>query len=351
MRALMLRLVQLNTGRSRNAAATLPGLAVCAMVALAAAQSAAWSGSPAMLCALLLGTALHYLSQEVRTAPGVAWCGSFVLRLGVGLLGARITTTQVALLGWPAVCIVLAAVASTLLCGMLVGRWLGLPRSLAILAGGATAICGASAALAIAAVLPRNEALEKDTLAVVVLATLLSTLAMLLYPLVARALALPPEFSGIFIGGTIHDVAQVVVAGYALGPQAGDAASIVKLFRVALLVLVVAGVAAACRSGYFPQATTPVRLPPVLPPFLVLFLLLAALNSASTLPAPWPLALRDGSQACLMVGVAALGMKTSFVQLARAGWRQGVLMMSTTLWIGVVVLLAVLYLRHRALLL
>lgn len=342
----MLRLMRLQHLRAHTLTAALPGLTICAVIALAAGHLATWSGGPPMLCALLLGTALHYLSQELRTAPGVALCASTALRLGVGLLGARITTAQVAALGWPAAGLVLTAVASTLLCGLLVGRWLGLSRNLAVLAGGATAICGASAALAIAAVLPKDQALEKNTLAVVVLTTLLSTLAMLVYPLLARALGLPPVLSGIFIGGTIHDVAQVVVAGYALGPQAGDAASLVKLMRVALLALVVVGVASASRSNRLEAPANLGQVPPLLPPFMLLFLGLAALNSASALPHALRVTLDDASQACLMVGVAALGMKTSFVHLARAGWRQVALMLSTTLWLALVVLAGVGWLLH-----
>lgn len=349
MRALMLRFMRLQGWQAHRAAALLPGLTTCVMIALAAGSAAGLSGSPPMLCALLLGTALHYLSQEVRTAPGVGLCATTVLRLGVGLLGARITAGQVVALGWPSALVVLAAVATTLLCGLAVARRLGLSASLGVLAGGATAICGASAALAIAAVLPRDEALEKNTLAIVVLATLLSTLAMLAYPLLAQALALSPGAAGVFLGGTIHDVAQVVVAGYTLGPETGDAASIVKLFRVALLAVVVAGVASASRAGCFSPAARPAQMPPVLPHFLILFLALATLNSLGALPPALRWGLDEASHACLMLGVAALGMKTSFVHLARSGWRQAALMLSTTAWIGTFVLVAVLLLRAHPL--
>jgi uncharacterized membrane protein YadS len=165
------------------------------------------------------------------------------------LLGVRITTTQIVALGWPTVAIVVAAVASTMAVAVLLGRRLGLPRTHSLLAGGAVAICGASAALAIAAVLPRD---TKDgartTLLVVVAVTLLSTVAMVLYPLLVRAFDLPPLLAGLFLGGTIHDVAQVVGAGYTVNPATGDAATVVKLFRVTLLSVVVAGIAYAYRA-------------------------------------------------------------------------------------------------------
>lgn len=345
MRALMLRFARLHDGGGPRALAALPGLTLCAMIALAASYAAGLSGSPPMLCALLLGTALHYLSQEVRSAPGVALCATSVLRLGVGLLGARVTGAQIAGLGWSTLALVVVAAASTVACGLWVAHRLGLPRSLGMLAGGATAICGASAALAIAAVLPRHEALEKNTLAVVVLATLLSTLAMLVYPLAAQALALTPLQAGVFLGATIHDVAQVVVAGYALGPEVGDTASIVKLFRVAMLALVVAGVAGAAQAGYFAEGPVGARPRLAVPGFLWLFAAMAVLNSSGLLAAPVRAGADTVSRTCLLLGVAALGMKTSFAQLGRSGWRQVALMLATTLWIGGLVL-GVVVLRH-----
>jgi uncharacterized integral membrane protein (TIGR00698 family) len=316
-------------------ATVLPGLTICAVIALAAGFAAARTSTPPMLWALLLGTTLHYLHEEVRTAPGVALCVSVVLRFGVGLLGARITAAQIAELGWGSVLVVLAAVVTTLLFGIALSGRLGLPTRLGVLAGGATAICGASAALAIAAVLPRDRELERDTLLVVVMAALLSTVAMLLYPLIAQAAGLPPAAAALFLGGSIHDVAQVVVAGYALGPETGAMASVVKLLRVALLAAVVAAVA-LCFRRQQPDNSAPHV--PLLPGFLLVFVLLALLQSTIGLPAQVQSTLGELSQACLMMGVAALGMKTSFATLRSAGWRPAVLMLGTTAWIAAVVL-------------
>ncbi|WP_395704107.1 YeiH family protein [Aquabacterium sp.] len=313
----------------------LPGLALCGALAAAASHVAALQGGPLMLYALAFGLAFHYQSSEPHSAPGIAWCASTVLRLGVGLLGARITSDQFALLGPSTLAVVGAGVAGTLALGLLGARLLGLPRSLGILAGGATGICGASAALALAAVLPRDDRLERDTLAVVVLATLLSTLAMLLYPLIARALALPPAAAGLFIGGSIHDVAQVVVAGFALGPATGDQATLVKLMRVATLALVVAAVALAHRRA------GPARAPAV-PGFLLLFVGLAAWRSLGGMPAWLPGRLDALAQACLPLGVVALGARSSLPQLARLGWRPVVLMLGCTVGLGAGMLLAAL---------
>ena len=323
------------------------GWATCVLIALAASFVAALFQGPPMLYALLFGTALHCQSPADRTAAGVEFCSRTLLRLGVGLLGARITWAQVAGLGWPTVLVVLAAVASTLLCGWWGAKALRLPWAVGVLAGGASAICGASAALAIGAVLPRAAAgetpNERHALIVAVMATLLSTAAMVAYPLIARQLHLSPAGAGLFIGGSIHDVAQVVVAGYSLSPAAGDAASLVKLLRVSLLVIVVLGVSIAFRAPAERPEGQPrpmlLRVGALVPGFLWLFVALAVLNSLGWLH-PLQEQLNLGSRACLMLGVAGLGMKTSFAHLASAGWRLILLMLAASGWLAAVSLLS-----------
>lgn len=340
---MMLRYMRLPAWQSLSLA--LPGAGLCGLIALAASFVAGLHGGTPMLYALLFGTALHYLHAEVRTAPGVRFCAGTLLRLGVGLLGARITLGQIAALGWPIVAITILGAATTLLAGVAMARRLHLTATLGVLAGGATAICGASAAMAIAAVLPQDAARERETLSVVVLATLLSTVAMLAYPLVATLLHLPPALAGLFIGGSIHDVAQVVVAGYALGNGAGDAASVVKLLRVSLLAVVVTGVALAFRPPGSSASAVAGRRPPLIPGFVLLFLAMAVWHSLGWLPGPLQTGLGQASQACLTVGVAALGMKTSFLELTRSGRRTALLMGFTTGWIGLLMLGGALWLQ------
>jgi uncharacterized integral membrane protein (TIGR00698 family) len=334
MRTLMLRFIRLADGHM-SFIHLLPGLLVCILIAMAASYIASAIAVPAMLCALILGMALHYLSHEAHTAPGMHICATTVLRMGIGLLGAQITAIQIAALGWTSALIIVAAVMTTLLIGNRVAKSLGLSRHLGILAGGATAICGASAAMAIASVLPKNKA------------TIFSTLCMLAYPALAQALGLAPEAAGLLIGGAIHDVAQVVVAGYALGSDAGNAASVVKLFRVAMLAGVVATVAIVYKQHGSPSDNQPPQhATPLLPRFLVLFLALALIQWIIGFPLQVQRSLNQVSQACLMLGVAALGMKTSFAMLAQSGWRQLLLMLATTLWIGMFILAAI-YLKAQ----
>jgi len=106
--------------------AIVPGAALAGVIALAATFVSVLHGGPQLLYALFLGISFHYLSHEPRTRPGIEFCSRTVLRLGVGLLGARITTMQIAGLGWSTALIVVAAVASTILVGHALGRRLGL---------------------------------------------------------------------------------------------------------------------------------------------------------------------------------------------------------------------------------
>ena len=328
----------------------VPGLGLAALLALAATLVAALHGGPQMLYALFFGMSLNHLGRAGRTAAGVEFGSRTVLRLGVGLLGARITAAQIVALGWQTAAVVVLAVLSTLGTALWLGRRLGLSRAQNVLAGGAVAICGASAALAIAAVLPRHKDSDRFTLVVVVTVTLLSTVAMVLYPLVVRLLDLPPALGGLFLGGTIHDVAQVVGAGYTISPATGDAATVVKLFRVTLLTLVVAGTAYAFRHERA-LAAAPVQTgqraerPSLLPWFLWLFIAMVVLNSSALLAPAVQQGLAQVSRACLVVAIAALGMKTSFKQLARMGWQPVKLIVAETLWLAGFVLVAVWVLR------
>ena len=324
------------------------GSLLAAVLALAATFVSSLHGGPQLLYALFFGISFHYLSHEPRTRPGIEFCSRSVLRLGVGLLGARITLAQIAALGWPTALTVMAGVACTIALGLWLAPRLGLTLSQGMLSGGSVAICGASAALAISAVLPREKDGDRFTLLVVVTVTALSTAAMVLYPLLARALDLPPVLAGLFLGGTIHDVAQVVGAGYTLGAETGDLATIVKLFRVSLLAVVVVLVSAAVRQSRGPaldeHGRTPARQP-LMPWFLWLFLAMVALNSMGALQAEVQAALGHLARACLVVAIAALGMKTSFMQLARAGWRPFVMILAETLFLALLVLIAIAFLR------
>ena len=290
-----------------------------------------------MLFALLLGMAFHFLHEEGACVAGIEFSSKAVLRVGVALLGARITAEQIMGLGLTPILVVVTGVVTTILLGTLLARRLGLSRDFGILTGGAVAICGASAALAIASVLPKTRDSERDTILTVVAITALSTIAMITYPLISAAMGFDQTQAGIFIGGTIHDVAQVVGAGYSISEDAGDTATYVKLLRVSMLVPVVFTIALLVRRGS-PAAGASA---PKLPAFLIGFVVLVIINSLGFLPKPVADGAGELSRWCLVTAISALGMKTSFKALAAVGWKPIGLMIAETFWIGALVLLAV----------
>jgi uncharacterized integral membrane protein (TIGR00698 family) len=331
-------------GRLRSLVmAVYPGLLAAATIALAATWLSQHYGAPVMLFALLFGMAFHFLHEEGRCVAGVEFTSKAVLRLGVALLGAKITAGQMLGLGVMPIVTVLAGVSTTITLGWLASRRFGQSRAFGVLSGGAVGICGASAALAIASILPRTKESERDTILVVVTVTALSTVAMITYPLIATAAGLDHVHAGIFLGGTIHDVAQVVGAGYTISPQTGDIATYVKLLRVALLLPVVMTLGLAFRAQG--KATDGRRAAPPFPLFLLAFAALVAIGSLGWLPKPAVDAASDVSRWCLVAAVAALGMKTSFGALVKVGWKPVLLIVLETAWIGALVLTATLVWR------
>ena len=258
-----------------------------------------------------------------------------MLRLGVALLGLRLTIDHVVTLGWQTVVALMVAVCLTIAMGLLLARLFRVQSSLGVLIGGATAICGASAALAISSVLPKSVHLERDTTLTVVGVTTLSTMAMVVYPLVTQWLGFDAVMAGKFIGATIHDVAQVVGAGYSLSPEAGDAATITKLMRVAFLmpVLVVISLVVRGRMVKRPDSadTGSTAKTPLLPWFTVAFVALMLINSTGWVPTRVQAGASDLSQAFLVLAIAGVGVKTSLKEVTQLGWRPVAMIFLVTL--------------------
>ncbi len=312
-----------------------PGLMACVTVAMAAAFLSEQYHGPTMLFALLLGMAFNFSTQSNGPAvPGIGYASKTVLRFGIALLGLRISFAEIGDLGFAPVVLVIATVLSTILVGLLLARVLGMANNFGVLTGGAVAICGASAAMALSAVMRKGENHERDTLFTVVGVTALSTIAMILYPIVVKYFQLDDTMAGIFIGASIHDVAQVVGAGYTISDQTGDVATLVKLMRVAMLAPLVflfaltLGDKTAGKSG-----------PPALPMFLVAFIVLMLANNLLPIPAFIVEQLVILSRWCLVTAIVAIGMKTSLGQLAEVGGKAILLIVLETLFLAALVLL------------
>lgn len=322
-----------------------PGLLMSAVVASAATFLSDHYHAPVMLFALLLGMALNFLSAEGRCTAGIEFTARDVLRFGVALLGMRITFSQIAELGWHPVLLVLTCVVLTISLSMLAARMLGFQTLFGLLTGGATAICGASAALALSASMPAHPAKERATLFTVIGVSALSTLTMVVYPMIARALDLSEVQAGIFLGATIHDVAQVVGAGYGMSHDTGDVATVIKLMRVALLLPVIVVAVLISRSQAADAEGLPAgKRPPLLPWFAVAFLVLAGINSTGWVPPVVQGVANDAGRWCLVMAISALGMKTQLKELSTVGIKPIVLMVGETVFLAALALLLLRYL-------
>ncbi|WBU56181.1 YeiH family protein [Paracoccus sediminicola] len=316
----------------------LPGFAVAVLVAVTAQFLSDHYGAPAMLLALLLGLSLNFLAEDgTRTEPGIAFTARTVLRLGVALLGARISVDMLADLGGPAILLVILGVVFTILFALLASRFVGRAWRFALLTGGSVAICGASAAMAIASVLPKHEKSERDLVFTVLSVTVLSTVAMVVYPMLSQLFGFSARDSGVFLGGTIHDVAQVVGAGFSVGIETGETATLVKLIRVSMLAPVVLVFSLAIRAKGLADTDAGGSSPPLLPGFVVGFLILAAVNSLGLIPATVADLAGSLSRWALLISIAAVGIKTSLKKMFEVGGGAIALIVAETIFLGVFV--------------
>lgn len=301
-----------------------------------------------MVIALLIGIALNPVAQRPLFQPGIVFCLKRILRWAVALLGLRIALGEIAALGSTTALLVIVSMVGTLAAGFLLARAFGLERAYGALAGAGTAVCGASATLATSIVLPDYKGKETDVAFVVVAVNALSTLAMVLYPLLCLALGFDAHSTGVMLGSTIHDVAQVVGAGYAISEATGNTAVIVKLFRVFLMLplVLVIGWLFARRSVTSAAANIPI------PVFALVFVALCGLNSiAAASPGVAPIfaqikaPLIEVSTWGLLIAISALGLGTSLTTMAALGWRHVATVIGTTLVILAVVMTGLTMLR------
>lgn len=321
-----------------------PGVAVSAAVAIVAYLAAPLVARafpiPGMVLALLLGMALNPVAARPATQPGMTFCVKKLLRWAVALLGVRVALADIAALGFATALLIVVSMAATLAAGLLLARWNGQRVEFGALTGAAVAVCGASAALATSTVVPNYPSKQADIVFVVVGVNALATVAMVLYPPLCVYLALDPLTSGVMLGGTIHDVAQVVGAGYAVSDTVGNAAVIVKLFRVFLLLPVV--LAVGWTFARISKSEAEARVP--VPVFALVFLVLCLINSAvplvpSLAPIYTPLRaiMIEVSTWGLLIAIGALGLGTSISAITVLGWRHLATLTGTSLVILAIV--------------
>jgi uncharacterized integral membrane protein (TIGR00698 family) len=301
--------------------AVIPGLLLVMAVGITSRTVAL--GLPPAISEITVSVVIGLLLRNLLPLPpsissGVRFASVRLLRLGIVLLGAKLSFGAVLDTGIGAVLMILVCASTALLMTMLLGRVLGLPARLTTLIAVGTAICGNSAIVATAPVI---EAKGRDVSLAVGTITLFGVAAVLAFPLIGHALGLSNAVLGHWAGVAINDTSQVTAAGFAYSDPAGVIATVVKLTRNTLIGPVVIGIGLLYRrqeSGAGSSASAPSMLQ-VVPLFVVGFLLLAVANSIGIIPADIGAALSEASKLLVLLALAGIGLGTDFRSIRETG--------------------------------
>lgn len=315
-----------------------PGVLVSVLIGIAAMTLSQQYGMPVMILAVLLGLALHSLSDSEVLCEGFQWSAQSLLYIGVALLGLKI---DIGILGGSGVAlpgIAVLLLISTLGVGFLLSLWLVKDKYFSLLIASAVAICGISAAAAVFCALPKGK-IREDQLALTIGGiTVLSTLAMILYPAIAQFISLSDTQSGVFLGGSLHNVSQAVGAGYAVSDEAGDIATLIKLIRVALLFPVILFI-----TVLFARHSNDNKIgwKTYLPPFLIAFFCLSLGKLLGWIPQTVADIGSQISEFFLIVSLVAIGIKTNMKHILSIGPKPILALSLTTLFIAAMAIVAV----------
>lgn len=315
----------------RTLSLSWPGIVLCAAVAAAAT----WVNSAvpllsSMLVAIIAGLLLRNLGAVPELAePGLKVTGKTVLRLGVVLLGLRLSLPAVAKLGWGAIGVVVITVTAVFATTLWLGRLLKVPHATALLTATGTAICGAAAVAGMSAVVQsdgEDDDVDEGAATAIASVTLFGTLGILVLPLLVAALGLGATRAGVWVGASVHEVGQVVATAGLISSAVLDVAVVAKLGRVVLLAPLVAVVGVienrrAERLGHASRRTG--RRGPVVPLFVLGFLAAVVVRSLADASVPadvwgW---INAVATFLLTMAMCAMGAGVNIRRLARTGGR------------------------------
>ena len=331
----------LNAGDRGSLASCVPGLVLVAVITASAyglRHLPFLSVLSPMISAIFVGMVF---ANTVGFSPvahaGIAVAGKRLLRLAVALLGLQLTFAQLADVGAKGILCAAAALSATFLFTTGLGKVLRVDRKLGMLLAAGTSVCGASAIAGANAAVGAN---DEDVSYAVACITIFGTAAMFLYPLLQAVLDLGPQAYGMWIGLSIHEVAQVVGAGFQGGEFSGETAVVAKLARVMMLAPLVIGLAVVVRR---PGSGSPGESArgPLVPVFILGFLALVLLNSSGLLAEHLRAPIVSATPVLLTASMGALGLGTNFAKLKHHGFRPLLLSAFASLFIAVVALLLV----------
>lgn len=297
-----------------------PGLTICSVASGAAAWLSDHYDVPVILLGLLIGLSLNFAARDPRTHRGLDLASQQFLRIGIVFLGFQVSTAQIIALGIGPFGALLAIMAIALAAGLIGARIARQSRYAGLLAGGATAICGASAALALYSVIGKDRLGQAQFALTLVGVSMASALAMSLYPVIAAQLGFTDAQAGYLIGASVHDVGQAIGGAYDFSDAAGAYGTIVKLARVTMLAPV-ALLASLWIGPTAIDARQPIWRRLAVPWFITLFLAVVAINSMLNLPAAAATASLTTSKTLLLLAVTATAMRSRTDLLLDLGWR------------------------------
>lgn len=317
-----------------------PGLLASLAVAVASMAAAQLlPGLSALVIAIVAGVLVANLtSLPAALAPGLQLSSKKLLRAGIVLLGLQVALGELLGLGAPMLLVVAGVVVIGILGTVALGRALGVEKGLTILVACGFSICGAAAVAAAAGVIDPEEEHEERTVTAIALVVLCGTLMIAAVPALAALLALPAETAGLWAGASIHEVAQVVAAGGALGGSALTLAVIVKLARVLMLAPVMAVLSLQQRR----EGAAEGKRPPLVPLFVLGFLAMVVLRTLVPLPGPVLETASLLQTALLAAAMFALGTGVRVRRLLQVGARPVALAAASTLLVASVALAGVL---------
>ena len=265
--------------------------------------------APAMLFALLLGMTISFINHSKKFADGIDFAASVLLKIGIVLMGFRLVFEDINAFGFLPIGCIFFIVLLTLCFGIGLSYIFKKNITLGLVSGAGVAICGASAVLAVNAVLPTKLQKSNNSIFVIVTITILSTLSMIIFPVFAKFFDLSNFVSGFLIGSTIHDVAQVVGAGYSINDDAGILATFFKMVRVLALPVVILAVSYCYNSRDRSVLNFPI--------FILGFLVTAFLANSVEFPDFIINSSVTISSWLLVCAIAAIGMKTQFSDMKK----------------------------------
>jgi uncharacterized integral membrane protein (TIGR00698 family) len=319
-----------------------PGL--LAAIAIAAVARLATTVLPSVVSevtiAILIGLVVGRL-PAVRSAalePGLKLASERLLRLGIVLLGAKLSVQQIAGIGLPAAAIIAVTMAAALTIVLVLSRLAAVDGRLAVLLAVGAAVCGNSAVVATAPVI---SARSRDVAYAVATVTLFGTLAVFVYPLIGHTAHFGDAVFGLWAGIAINDTSQVVAASAAYSPGAFEVATVVKLIRNALMAPLLLAIAWIWHRRTGVSGDTRAGLRRAVPLFVLGFIALSGLRSAGVIDAGLASSLEVVSRALILVALSAVGLSVRVEELRAVGPKPLLIGLGSALVIGTVTILAI----------